>query len=172
MCGRHALFPTSLKIELDDTQTDGMLYRGGSSNVLKHIHQGQEVAVKTLRISASIDSQAITYVGCQECFVPYAIIDTLTITVQRFCKEFVLWNTLRHANVLPLIGVILTETEFTMVSEWMPDGNINQFVKEHQGVNRFGLVSSPSNLPQSLFIVDNYVAFAVERCCEGLNLHA
>ncbi|KAF9781123.1 kinase-like domain-containing protein [Thelephora terrestris] len=118
MCGCHALSPTSLKIKLDDIQTDGMLYQGGSSNVLKHTHQGQEVAIKTLRISTSIG--AITH---------------------RFCKEFVLWNALRHPNVLPLVGVILTETEAMMVSKWMPNGNINQFVKENQDVNRFELLS-------------------------------
>ena len=38
----------------------------------------------------------------------------------------------------------MTETEFAMVSEWMPNGNINQFVKEHPDANRFELVSFPS----------------------------
>ena len=38
----------------------------------------------------------------------------------------------------------MTETEFAMVSEWMPNGNINQFVKEHSDANRFELVSFPS----------------------------
>lgn len=51
------------------------------------------------------------------------------------------WKALQHQNVLPLIGVIMTETEFAMVSEWMSNGNINQFVKEHRDANRFELVS-------------------------------
>ena len=51
------------------------------------------------------------------------------------------WKALQHPNVLPLIGVIMTETEFAMVSEWMSNGNINQFVKEHRDANRFELVS-------------------------------
>ena len=37
----------------------------------------------------------------------------------------------------------MTETTFAMVSEWMPNGNINQFVTAHQDANRFQLVSSP-----------------------------
>ena len=61
--------------------------------------------------------------------------------MQRFCKEFVSWKALRHPNVLQLIGVIMTEDEFAMVSEWMPNGNINQFVREHRDANRFELVS-------------------------------
>jgi hypothetical protein len=62
LCGCHALFPTSLKIRLDDIQADGVLYRGGSADVLKLNHQGQEVAVKTLRISSDADLEVITHV--------------------------------------------------------------------------------------------------------------
>ena len=40
----------------------------------------------------------------------------------------------------------MTETELAMVSEWMPNANINRFVKEHQDVNRFELVSFPLEL--------------------------
>ena len=35
----------------------------------------------------------------------------------------------------------MTETQFAMVSEWMTNGNINQFVTLHQDANRFELVS-------------------------------
>ena len=61
--------------------------------------------------------------------------------MQRFCKEFVAWKALRHPNVLPLLGVLMSGTQFAMVSRWMSNGNINQFVKAHQDVNRFELVS-------------------------------
>ena len=60
--------------------------------------------------------------------------------MKRFCKEVIMWRNLRHPNVLPLVGVTLGNTHFAMVSEWMVNGNINQFVKAHQDVNRFELV--------------------------------
>jgi len=63
--------------------------------------------------------------------------------MQRFCKEFVSWKALRHPNILPLLGVIMTETKFAMVSEWMSGGNINEFVMVQHNANRFELVSSP-----------------------------
>ena len=88
---------------------------------------------------------------------------TLTAT-QRFCKEFVPWKALRHPNVLPLLGVTMTETEFAMVSEWMSNGNINQFVTEHQDANRFELVSSPFKSFHSPPI-DNCAAHIVGRRC-------
>lgn len=37
----------------------------------------------------------------------------------------------------------MTKTEFAMVSEWMVNGNINEFVKTHPGENRLRLVSFP-----------------------------
>ena len=54
-----------------------------------------------------------------------------------------MWRYLRHPNVLPLIGALMSENRFAMVSEWMPYGNINQFVKAHPDVDRPKLVRPP-----------------------------
>ena len=62
-----------------------------------------------------------------------------------------MWKYLRHPNVLPLVGVTMTETRFEMVSGWMDNGNINDFVKVHPDVDRFELVGFPFEvLPSSL----------------------
>ena len=52
----------------------------------------------------------------------------------------------------------MTETTFAMVSEWMPNGNINEFVTAHQDANRVELVSPPFKPLQSSPVVDDYVA--------------
>jgi len=52
----------------------------------------------------------------------------------------VTWKSLRHPNVLPLIGVMMSETRFAMISDWMVNGNINYFVRAHPSVNRVELV--------------------------------
>ena len=74
-----------------------------------------------------------------------------------FCKEFVTWKALNHPNVLTLLGVMVTEDRFAMVSEWMIYGNINQFVTTHRDANRFELVGSPSELLQSPLVFDGCV---------------
>ena len=48
--------------------------------------------------------------------------------------------TLRHPNILPLLGVTMSESRFVMVSEWMVRGNINDFVKVDPEADRFGPV--------------------------------
>jgi len=60
--------------------------------------------------------------------------------VQRFCKEVVTWRALQHPNILPLIGVMMTESQFAMISDWMENGSINEFVKANPDSDRLGLV--------------------------------
>lgn len=60
-----------------------------------------------------------------------------------FYKELITWKALGHPNLLPLLGVAVGD-RFALVSEWMENGNINQFVASHQGANRFELVGPPS----------------------------
>jgi len=67
--------------------------------------------------------------------------------MQRFCKEVVTWRTLRHPNILPLIGVMMTESQFAMISDWMENGNINEFVKANPEADKFGLVCLPLPSP-------------------------
>ena len=50
------------------------------------------------------------------------------------------WKALHHPNILPLIGVTMSETKFEMVSDWMVNGNINDFIKAHPDANRLELV--------------------------------
>ena len=82
------------------------------------------------------------------------------------------WKALRHPNVLPLLGVIMTENEFSMVSEWMPNGNINQFVAAHRGANRFELVRFLFELLHSSPVADDCVVTIAGRYRKGLDLYA
>ena len=51
-----------------------------------------------------------------------------------------MWKALRHPNVLPLMGVTVTDTRFAMVTEWMANGNINEFLRARPDADRLGLV--------------------------------
>ena len=63
---------------------------------------------------------------------------------QKFCKEVLTWKALCHPNILPLLGVTMGEHRFAMISEWMDNGNINNYVKVHKDANRFELVGARS----------------------------
>ena len=40
----------------------------------------------------------------------------------------------------------MNEARLTMASEWMENGNVNEFMKAHVNVDRLGLVGSPSRV--------------------------
>ena len=60
------------------------------------------------------------------------------------------WKHLCHQNVLPLLGVKMCNDQFVMVSEWMDNGNIIEFIEAHRDVNRFELVGFQRSLLTSL----------------------
>ena len=66
----------------------------------------------------------------------------------------------------------MSENRLAMVSEWMTNENINQFVTAHPDANRFELVSSPFKLLTPSFVIDNYVGSLVGRRCEGPDPYA
>ena len=72
-------------------------------------------------------------------------------------------SALRHPNVLSLQGATMTDTQFMMVSEWMPNGNINEFVRKHPDADRFELVGFLLEAPLSQ-LVDGRPTSLVERC--------
>lgn len=90
--------------------------------------------------------------------------------MQKFCKEVVTWKALRHPNVLPLIGVTMDGIHFAMVSEWMENGTINQFVEKNPDADRLGLVCSPFKI-RSVFVGDWTISPA-GRCCHGSDIHS
>jgi len=53
--------------------------------------------------------------------------------------EVVTWRALHHPNILPLLGVTMTENQLVMVSKWMPKGNIREFTEANPDVDRLGL---------------------------------
>ena len=70
------------------------------------------------------------------------------------------WRTLRHPNVLPLLGVTMTETRLVMVSEWMVNDNIMKFTKANVNVDRLGLVCFRSRSTSLPVTEDDAIAVA------------
>ena len=48
--------------------------------------------------------------------------------MQLFFKEVVMWKRLSHPNIVPFVGV--TTGPLQIVSEWMPNGTLTEFVEK------------------------------------------
>ena len=75
------------------------------------------------------------------------VLTDLLCPAQKFCKEVVTWSCLRHPNVLPLLGVMMSGDRFVMVSEWMENASISEFVRAHADADRLKLVRLSSQVP-------------------------
>jgi len=64
----------------------------------------------------------------------------LTRVGQNFYREAVLWKQFRHPNLLPLVGATKSSDTPMMVSEWMENGTIMNFVTACPQTNRLKLV--------------------------------
>ena len=59
---------------------------------------------------------------------------------QVFYKEIAIWKQLSHPNIVPFLGVTDDPAPFSMVLEWMPNGDVRQYVNKHPEVDRLQLV--------------------------------
>jgi len=69
--------------------------------------------------------------------------------VQEYRKAVIVCKRLKHPNILSIEGVAPELFECSMVSQWMPNGNLQGYVTEHPGVNRLDLVR-PTHWEQDL----------------------
>ena len=46
-------------------------------------------------------------------------------------RELRLWANLNHLNVLPLLGFTVVDQSPSLVSEWMDNGTVLEYVRKH-----------------------------------------
>ena len=76
--------------------------------------------------------------------------------------------------MVPLLGIPKdrSQLKFAMVSEWMANGTINQFVKVLRDANRFKLVGFPYGALPPRSVPEIPVTFAARRRRKGPGLSA
>ena len=62
---------------------------------------------------------------------------------KQLCREVLVWKRLSHPNILPLLGVSVSKDPqyFRIISEWMPNGNVMEYIRSNPQINRLRLVS-------------------------------
>jgi len=63
-----------------------------------------------------------------------------------------MWKHMTHPNVLPLLGI--TITPFQLISNWMPSGDLPEYIKRNPDADRLGLVGvHPLAFPLLLLVL-------------------
>ena len=58
---------------------------------------------------------------------------------QTFHQVTVAWKHLTHPNIVPLLGVTIDPPQ--LISDWMPGGDLTEYIASHPDTDRMGLVS-------------------------------
>ncbi|CUA78464.1 putative WD repeat-containing protein alr3466 [Nostoc sp, PCC 7120] [Rhizoctonia solani] len=111
-----------LSSEMDTGQGSAMIVSGGGfGDIWKgQLHHGAHVAIKAWRTN--------TLEQCE-----YK-------TVKRAARELFLWSKMDHPNVHRLLGVIMFRGQYLgMVSEWMHNGNLHEYLRKQPSADRYQL---------------------------------
>ncbi|KIO21236.1 hypothetical protein M407DRAFT_29160 [Tulasnella calospora MUT 4182] len=93
---------------------------GGFGDVFKGIHKNVgEVALKRLRIGGTGNEDLV---------------------IRRFQREADIWCRLQHPHILKFLGTYIHETHLHLVSPFMNNGTLLEYVKDRLGANRVRLL--------------------------------
>ncbi|KAF9781357.1 kinase-like domain-containing protein [Thelephora terrestris] len=116
VCGLQTTLPRSCILsENVSKEGDFAFASGGLADTWKGNHDGNPVCIKAFQIR------------------------------KRLFQEVVVWRRLSHPNVLPVLGISPELFPLCIVSEWLIDGDILDFVSAHPKVNRLRLLTEAAN---------------------------
>ncbi|KAF7316147.1 Protein kinase domain-containing protein [Mycena indigotica] len=81
---------------------------GGFADIWKGLIRGQSVSVKIMRLFRDDDIRDI---------------------LQTFGREALIWRQLSHPNLLPFFGLYYLDSRLCLVSPWMADGHVLEYLK-------------------------------------------
>ncbi|CAE6453677.1 unnamed protein product [Rhizoctonia solani] len=59
--------------------------------------------------------------------------------LKRCARELACWSSHLHPNILPVLGFAIVKGDLAMISPWMKNGRISDFVVKNPGINRLAL---------------------------------
>ena len=140
LCGRAGQLPASHIIPDGCIKTTEYPIASGTfGDVWEGKYNDKRVAIKALRAYQGDNVRKLRKV------IRSIILMTFTAFAnnhhQAFCKEVAMWKRIFHPNIVPFLGVSEGPAPISMVSEWMPNGNVREYVAKNPEVSRLQLVS-------------------------------
>ncbi|KAF7353499.1 Kinase-like protein [Mycena sanguinolenta] len=117
MAKAYDKLPSSLFIDGVTQREEHMSFCGGFGDVFKAVYQAKPVALKHMRRFLGTDQRSMR---------------------KKFCHEALVWQRLRHPNIVPFIGIDTTSfpTSLCMVSPWMSNGTVLKYLSHISGNER------------------------------------
>lgn len=110
---------------------------GPTADIYRGILEGREVCVKRIRVYPHEGPWEAREV--RHTFLPFPL--TVPQGTPKFFQEAIIWKRMKHPSIVPFHGATVTPPQ--LVSEWMPNGDITEYQKNHPQADRLGLVCPP-----------------------------
>jgi serine/threonine protein kinase len=99
--------------------------------------QDQSVSIKMMRVFRDTDIQDVLKVGLIRSSIAFCY-----NYLQAFGREALIWRQLSHPNLLPFFGLYYVDSRLCLVSPWMENGHLLQFLRHAStNIDRLSLVS-------------------------------
>ncbi|KAF9642667.1 kinase-like protein [Thelephora ganbajun] len=119
ICGARTILPTSYALSSQVLVVGRQpVASGGSGDVYEGTLNSLKVCVKRVRIYSK---------------------DNHVNPLKTFYQEAVVWKHLEHKNIVHLLGI--TATPLQLVSEWMPSGDLTDYIRKCPDAGRLDLLS-------------------------------
>ncbi|KAF9789365.1 kinase-like domain-containing protein [Thelephora terrestris] len=117
----HGILPKSYQLAVVTLTDDGTPYTSGRfADIWKGQLDGRQVCVKAVRTQTAANLGKIK---------------------RRFYREIIGWKYIAHQNLIPFFGVSESMFPFCIISPWLPNGNIVEYIRKNRGVNRLQLLA-------------------------------
>ncbi|KAG8735327.1 hypothetical protein FRC10_010735 [Ceratobasidium sp. 414] len=105
--------------QLDETSCSKYpIFKGGFGDIYKaKLKSGTEVAIKTMRLFANLNSQDQKF-------------------LKRAARELYTWSKCQHRNVQQLLGLVEFQNQIGMVSVWEVNGDLHNYIRLQPGADR------------------------------------
>ncbi|KAG8705061.1 hypothetical protein FRC09_003173, partial [Ceratobasidium sp. 395] len=108
--------------ELSASSSTHSVTGGGFGDVYRgSLRDKRQVAIKALRVTLDSD-------------------DELDRLPKRAARELYAWSRCNHPNVLPLLRLVQFQGQIRMVSLWMENGSLPDYLRKHPGSDRCNMV--------------------------------
>jgi serine/threonine protein kinase len=132
------LYPQCFSLEHVNLCGDVPLAAGSFTDIYKANHNGHAVCIKVIRLYETPRVDYVLKVGLNLTSSRIHVFNSYNL--QRLYQETSLWGKLSHPNLLPFYGQFRFRAQLSLVSPWMKNGDINDYLKNNSRVDRVCLV--------------------------------